>query len=653
MPSQPDLFPKHRQLTIEPHAGNGPRLWVRRVVIWRDPDNIIQNIELRPGLNIIWSPDPSDVKAKDRAMGHAAGKTLFLRLVRYCLGDVRYSTDNQRASISAKFPNGSVGAEVMLDGTCWTVVRPLGNSGVHYAEAGESVAKLRLTTLPGTSVQPLVEAIEAAFLAGIRTFFPKPAFAYPWSTALGWLARDQDCRFANALQWRSPLSNSRWPALSMNQGQRLEVVRLLAGALQQGELEARRRAARLTTSRRLRKSQGAKLREEAAFTRDRLRMLLQMDEDHEPVSSMSLVDAREQAARLAASVSTVNPRTGEDELVSLRKALATAEEGLKAAQLDANTTSTQLVERERMLVRIKAELPGAQFGVISAGNPACPICDVALDKVLLQGCKLSHKVPDLTELQRKYDELKAELKDESDAIRILKAHDTDNQQAVAVLAAEVEEARSRVQELEAARAAADDARFASRSASEHLERLETLLRDINNADRDVGLLTDQINEARQQAADFFLQEASAVTRWSKHFDDVVASLLNGMGKLVLEKNKLDLRIEVHGNTSTPAIESLKVLAFDLSALFMTIEGRTCMPPLLMHDSPREGDLGLSLYHDVFSLLERLERLCGSIPTFQYIVTTTTRPPQHMQKKPWLRLKLSSEPTRERLLQTDL
>ena len=34
-----------------------PRVWVRRIVLWSQPGQKIRDISLRPGLNIVWSPD--------------------------------------------------------------------------------------------------------------------------------------------------------------------------------------------------------------------------------------------------------------------------------------------------------------------------------------------------------------------------------------------------------------------------------------------------------------------------------------------------------------------------------------------------------------------------------------------------------------------
>jgi hypothetical protein len=83
MAQQGELFPK-ADATVRLDASRGePRLWVRRIVLWEKPGEIIRDIRLRQGLNIIWSPDPGADQAElglDAGSGHGAGKTLFCRL---------------------------------------------------------------------------------------------------------------------------------------------------------------------------------------------------------------------------------------------------------------------------------------------------------------------------------------------------------------------------------------------------------------------------------------------------------------------------------------------------------------------------------------------------------------------------------------------
>lgn len=85
---------------------------------------------------------------------------------------------------------------------------------------------------------------------------------------------------------------------------------------------------------------------------------------------------------------------------------------------------------------------------------------------------------------------------------------------------------------------------------------------------------------------------------------------------------------------------------------MSIEGQARAPTFLVHDSPREADLGLGVYQRVFRFVRSLEELSDAA-AFQYIVTTTTQPPDELRNPPWLALKLHGTPAHERLLRRDL
>ena len=114
MPQQLDLIARP-ELNLCPEAGRTqPRLWVRRLVIWSEPGVALREVRLRPGLNIVWSPDPADQESADAsgALGHGSGKTLFCRLLRYCLGEDHFAPKAQEDSIALAFKNGMVGAEV-------------------------------------------------------------------------------------------------------------------------------------------------------------------------------------------------------------------------------------------------------------------------------------------------------------------------------------------------------------------------------------------------------------------------------------------------------------------------------------------------------------------------------------------------------------
>jgi hypothetical protein len=84
------------------------------------------------------------------------------------------------------------------------------------------------------------------------------------------------------------------------------------------------------------------------------------------------------------------------------------------------------------------------------------------------------------------------------------------------------------------------------------------------------------------------------------------------GKIDLEQNELNLRFQMGGDRSTAAVDPSKIVAFDLAALLLTIEGRTQLPAFLIHDSPREADLGLSIYNRLFTMSQKLEEIGGTL-----------------------------------------
>lgn len=139
---------------------------------------------------------------------------------------------------------------------------------------------------------------------------------------------------------------------------------------------------------------------------------------------------------------------------------------------------------------------------------------------------------------------------------------------------------------------------------------------------------------------------------SQRFDETIRAIVPGdvSGSVKLDGNGLHPKLG--GDRTSAAIESLKIAAFDLAVLIRSIEGGTNLPAFLIHDSPREADLGESIYELLFKYVLDLEAV-GDTPLFQYIVTTTTAPPTGLRVEPWLRLELHGAPPDQRLLRVDL
>jgi hypothetical protein len=143
-------------------------------------------------------------------------------------------------------------------------------------------------------------------------------------------------------------------------------------------------------------------------------------------------------------------------------------------------------------------------------------------------------------------------------------------------------------------------------------------------------------------------------RLSDKFDPIVRRLVgpDAKGRVILSGNGLEPNVNMGGDRTTAAIDSIKASAFDLEVLCLSIEEATRVPAFLIDDSLREAEPGLSIYHRLFRLVTEIEG-SDDLPQFQYIVTTTTRPPEDLAVEPWLRLTRRGSPGTQHLLRRDL
>jgi hypothetical protein len=198
------------------------------------------------------------------------------------------------------------------------------------------------------------------------------------------------------------------------------------------------------------------------------------------------------------------------------------------------------------------------------------------------------------------------------------------------------------------------ARYSAQRLVDDVERLSELIGSQESSQKSARELASRLETERATLGAFRDKQARVFGRLSEKFDPIVRRLVgpDATGRVTLSGNGLEPNVNMGGDRTTAAIDSLKVLAFDLAVLCLSIEGATRVPAFLMHDSPREADLGLSIYHRLFRLVTEIEG-SGDLPQFQYIVTTTTRPPEDLAVKPWVRLTLRGSPGTERLMRRDL
>jgi len=213
-------------------------------------------------------------------------------------------------------------------------------------------------------------------------------------------------------------------------------------------------------------------------------------------------------------------------------------------------------------------------------------------------------------------------------------------------------ARTRIEEtrgpLQEQWAALRQAELAMVNATEAEERAR-------DEDDRVVRLTREVKESYARQETLRAESAAKLGQLSTTFDYVVRSLLGDevRGEVSQSGRALALSVDHGGDRDSAAVATVKLLAFDLAALTESFQGRGFFPRILLHDGPREADLAPDIYERLFLYVRALEDCATGDAPFQYIVTTITKPPRGLMRKPWHRLTLAGVPAEERLLRCDL
>lgn len=657
MAAQANLFTPAIQPPQPPEGRTGPRLWVRRLAIFSDPRTMIRDVPLKPGLNIIWTPDMSS--SGSRALAHGSGKTTFCRLLRACLGELGYATDSQRSRLMARVPNGLFAAEIVIDGDCWVAIRPLGLPGGDFIVETESIEEaIARGRRDGdqTFIDPVIVANFLSTIAGATP--PDVSREQVWDVFRAWLTRDQECRLADILAWRSSQTQTRSRAQVLSETTKLTMVRL---ALRAVDAEER-----------------------AAATRERELVAAVEDERRRHVYQQQRYAEGLQAVRRALNV---GDEVGFDDTIDRKGLISLAEAALADAmradlpkppdvgsifeRLRAfNEERGALVARQQQLEseahskrdeaeRFRSEANVGEIDITQGRTRVCPVCRVRVDEALAKGCAISLEACDLSALR-------TAIADKQKKAADLEADRAAAEQEAKRVGALIHKLGSRQQALEAEAKAADTAGRAAQAAAKEVQdriyRARRTLDDVRSlreseaASKPTASATNALDSIRAQLDAGRSRARAAIRTLEERYQGIMAAWLpEGVtGAVKLDGNglKVDAEFSGRGEVSTAALDSLKIVAFDLAALHMAVEEKVDLPAFLIHDSPREADLDGQLYARLFSLVHQWEEEAEA-PCFQYIVTTTTAPPPELQGDRYVRLRMSSTPAEQRLFAMDI
>lgn len=652
----PDLFIPKLLAPVPPKGVREPRLWVRRVALYEDEKTIRRNIPLKPGLNIVWTPDLSS--SGQRSLAHGSGKTTFCRLIRACLGETDFTTETQRHRLLHKMPKGFFAAEVMIDGVCWVSIRTFG-LGENYVSQTEDIeaalTRGRLEKDP-TSLDQVIRETFFRDLIGLTP--PEVDGDHIWDLLRAWLSRDQECRLADILTWRSPKTQTRSRAQVVSEAAKLAMVRLAVRALDKDEMRASVRERKLAKEAEEERKKQAFLEQQRADRMKALRLALDVgdevgfDDTLDSKGLVSLATARFEAAMGA----ELPPPPEQPSLVGLLRDLNTK----RATHLEEARKLENDADRKRTeATHLRSEAKLGEIDVKQGQVRVCPLCRVPVDDVLASKCGISLEHCNIEAIKTQIAD-----KEKKAALLVEDAQKSENNARqisalISRISSKIREAEEQAQKSEAEIRSVHSAKIRLQEkvfeARRLLDEARTLRAEFEKP-APTASLNEELDTLRLQLEQGRGRSQEAIYSLETQYRAIMAAWLpdgvDGVIKLDGKGLKVDVEFNGRGEVSTAALDSLKIVAFDLAALHLATEGKAIIPPFLIHDSPREADLDGMLYGRLFEMIAEWEKN-SEAPCFQYIVTTTTAPPPDLCGDDFVKLKMSSTPAKERLFKTDL
>ncbi len=656
-----------------------PVVWFERIAILRQFDNaeesLVREVVLRRGLNIIWAPpeEPDgEVQLYGEGLaGHASGKTLFCRILRYLLGEDTFGPVLLQKAVDDKFLGDLwAAAEVHVNGQLWLVVRPLAgrekNQNKRFAVQGWTIARLRNEPPQPDRYSAFLDAVKEAVCRPWWSFESIRPYA-EWKHLLPWLARDQECRFASLTDWRkSGLSNE--PLHSPSVAAQQELMRAALGLLDEREQKARSELIDVETK--LETAEKNKPSHQTDWARDWGRLKRSLDaaemnvgDDDEP-DEMEELTALETRTRKTSQGLTeaIEVARQHPPLLESRKRWQEVQERFVSLSGRIKTQTKTISDTEEKWKEVRGKIQAnREKRMQDVSRIAQHYCPHTIDHARSRGC-----VPQAAEESLETAAHLGDLELESEAWESLI---TGQKTELARLQSELDQAEALSQEafalytkkaegIEQKVAAYEVRRERLTTALERFSETRDAFAVLDATRQTIKTKTDRKSALKGEIEGYQTLHEELEKKLSEFFSDAVRAVMGGKVEAKLELNERGFKLIArrNGDLSGAALETIKVLSFDLAALVFSVTGRGHHPRFLIHDGPREADMARVIYERFFLYLRRLEEkfIGDREPSFQYIVTTTTAPPHAMQHgSKWLRLELNTTNENERLLRKDL
>ena len=665
----------YKELKLNP-VQTDPDVWVSRLVIFEQitPEPvIIRDIALTRGLNIVWAEETEDDDPAADISGHSAGKTTFCRFMRYVLGEKTFGTKANMELIRKAFPNGYVAAEIHVSGKKWAVRRPFGSGRMSYLKENATIEEFLQQHTGAVSqddyhrklgLESLLDEIETASV--VRT-----GETIEWGHILAWCTRDQEARFQNIHDWRSPRSESDAPTFRFSKDGPLFVMRAILGLFLPDELKSEKKLAGLHRQKDDLIQQLEKKKREPQFRvklhdeqlRQRLRTIFpnEKDLDTRPFYSEDLLlkDLNRLTDRAVSQAEKAMEEPGkeyiklQEEIDDLGAKIRQQESRIEMMDKTFGVGTAATEELDEGLSRQKYRELLDEFG-----DKWCQLAGI-----LYRNCEhiqSRQQVLQITQLQdkRAMEQAKAKQKKELEKIeqekkgvrKIVNGLKIERQKVLAKRDAHLVMIQKNQEEAHDLKRIREELKIWTEKITQPVGYEE-----LNNIEKKLKATEVEIIKLENELSELLRQHDKNRELLRSIFSGSVCSVLpsgNYNGKVSLENRELAFSI-THGPVmSGEAVETLSVLLSDIAALvYNTVSDKARLPGFLLHDSPREADLGGRIYRSFIRFVASLQKHFGKLDKcpFQYILTTTTPPPRELQNEKFVKLPLNASESSGMLL----
>ncbi len=618
-----------------------PRLWVQRIALFSSfsPAAKFQEVTFTRGLNLIVGLDAPNPAREGDFGGHSVGKTTLCRLIRYCLGEPTFSTAQDQKFIRENFPQGWVGCELYLNGELWSVLLPFDRGErviVPRAAVNESLEEL--------FTQEKADSQYTLYQQTLESLLPPDAnradALFAWRHLLAWLTRDQKCIQDNFWDWRTPESESGSPQHRSRKKEGEHLVRAVLGLLVGEENKLREGIAELQEN--LNKAEAAK--QEVAV----------LPELHKNIALKQLASH--------CTIAGIKPGKPLPEAAFMLH-LAEEEKGIEFLEQEYNKLRLELSETQQS-VKYWRKFREQQQNLL---NP---------QKGYLDGLRSPQEEdPNLTEIKAAADEecLAAILHRDCERIQEIRNALEQKQRGIDLssimsekeyqrVIATIETIENRVQRAEEREAIAIKNAMELKETKIPLayKKLMTAYRQqdaqkthwealkeawgvlyfnapntaYQHAMQSVRKLEEELDNKQMTLSIARRENAENAKGIAAIFDRLIKKVINAtcQGKFIAG-DELAFSVAANGEISGDALKVVRTVLGDFASMLYSIDDRALHPGFLVHDSPRQADMSLAWYQRILTQAAEISEAAGGHDKapFQYIVTTTTAPPESLCK----------------------